>query len=165
MEIGGPLSRRADFFDVAAHGIVGLHLGEDHVRVAENDGKHVVEIVGDAARQPSHGFHLLRVAELLLLLTECLFGLLAASRLAMKRRRASRHARLELRLKLAKAPVRLLNLLRSPVHFDLHLPGARSQLFGHPVALVAALLEADELGDVFHTVDDVRDCTIGPTHG
>ncbi len=36
----------------------------EHVRVAEDDGQDVVEVEGDAAGEPAHRFHLLRLAEL-----------------------------------------------------------------------------------------------------
>ena len=44
----------------------GAHAVHDDVRVAEDGGEQVVEVVGDAASESTHRFHLLRVAEQLL---------------------------------------------------------------------------------------------------
>ena len=47
------------------------------------------------------------------------------------------------------------DLLRPPVDLDFHLAGPRAQRFGQSLLLGAALLEANEVGDVLDAVDDV----------
>ena len=56
----------ADLLDILALRVAGGQVAQQQLCVAENGGQQVVEVVGDAARQLAHGFHLLRLAELLL---------------------------------------------------------------------------------------------------
>ena len=47
-------------------GVVGAEILEQQVAVARDHREQVVEIVGDAAGEPTHGLHFLRLKELLL---------------------------------------------------------------------------------------------------
>ena len=58
-------------------GLVRLSISHGQLRMAEDHAQHVVEIVGDPARQTSHGFHLLGLVQPLLQLLLLQFGLLA----------------------------------------------------------------------------------------
>ena len=64
-EAGGAVGGFLHFFHAGAQRIAGLHLVEHQLAVAFDDGEQVVEVVGHAAGQPAHRFHLLRLAELL----------------------------------------------------------------------------------------------------
>ena len=77
-ELGGAIGGAVDLLGVGAARIVGAHPVDDDVGVAEDRGEQVVEVVSDAAGQPSHGFHLLRVTEQLLelhALAQCIVAL------------------------------------------------------------------------------------------
>ena len=54
----------------------------DHVRVADDRGEQVVEVVRDAAGEPADRFHLLRLAELLFAIVERPARLPVAQRVA-----------------------------------------------------------------------------------
>ena len=56
--------------------MLGGELVESEVAVAVDGGEEVVEVVRDPARETSDGLHLRGVTELLLRLTQRLFGLL-----------------------------------------------------------------------------------------
>src|SRR5262249_5227698 len=73
---GGSLAGFADFLEVRAEGIPRLQDGGCDCRVAENDRKQVVEVVGDAAGHPSDGLHFLRLPKLLFSLSQCIDGAL-----------------------------------------------------------------------------------------
>ena len=60
----------------------------------------------------------------------------------------------ELLVRGAQLAVGVGDLLRAPVNLDLHLAGPRAQRFGQVLLLDAALLDANEVGDVFDPVDD-----------
>ncbi len=49
-----------------------MHIRKDNLSIAQNRGKHVVEVVGYTACEPSHNLHLLGLEELVLHLQ--LFG-------------------------------------------------------------------------------------------
>ena len=55
----------ANLFHVPPFRVPRWKIPEQELRVAEDGGEQVVEIVGDATRELAHGFHLLRLPELL----------------------------------------------------------------------------------------------------
>src|SRR5438876_10580026 len=61
-----PVCGLADFLGVVAARVTGGQVFEQQVDVARDRGEDVVEVVRDAAGQPAHRFHLLRLAQLLL---------------------------------------------------------------------------------------------------
>ena len=63
-EVGGALGRLPDFLQVGVERLRRVHLLQRQLRVAEDHAQHVVEIVGHAAGQPAHGFHLLGLGQL-----------------------------------------------------------------------------------------------------
>ena len=64
-EVGRASGGLADLHrDRRAAGADRVHLLQGQLRIAEDDAEHVVEIVGHAAGQPAHGFHLLGLEEL-----------------------------------------------------------------------------------------------------
>jgi hypothetical protein len=63
---GRPVRGPADQLDVPAERVVLGQLVEQKRAPAADHRQQVVEVVGDAARQPAHGLHLLRVEQLLL---------------------------------------------------------------------------------------------------
>jgi hypothetical protein len=65
-EARGAVGRLADLGGVLAARVARGEVFEQQVGVARDGGEDVVEIVRDPARQPAHGFHLLRLPELLL---------------------------------------------------------------------------------------------------
>jgi hypothetical protein len=58
---GGAIGRLEHLFGAATQWIERRKIVEDHAVVAGDHGQHIVEIVRHAARQPSHGFHFLRL--------------------------------------------------------------------------------------------------------
>jgi len=62
----GPLGHVVDLEDVYAPLVVGVKTIGQHVRVAQDGREVVVEVVRHSAGEQAHGFHLLRLAELLL---------------------------------------------------------------------------------------------------
>ncbi len=64
-QAGGALAGSPDLLDRREVLGVGAQLGRQQLRVAENCGQQVVEVVGDAARELSDRIHLLSYAELL----------------------------------------------------------------------------------------------------
>ena len=63
---GGALGRLLDLIDLGAHRVaLGQALG-DQLPVPGDDVQQIIEVVGDPARQPADGFHLLRLPKLLL---------------------------------------------------------------------------------------------------
>ena len=73
-ELRRAAARLPDLLDVLPAGVVGRQVVEHHLAVAEDRAQQIVEVVGDAAGQPAHRFHLLRLAELLLRLPERFLG-------------------------------------------------------------------------------------------
>ena len=69
--------------DVAARRIVVRQLLEQQVGVAEDRGQDVVEVVRDPAGQPTHGFHLVRLPQLLLAGAQRFLGRLPLRDVAM----------------------------------------------------------------------------------
>ncbi len=65
-QIGGAARRLGHLLDVAPDFVVLGEPRQGEVAVTDDRGEKVVEVVGDAAGQESHRFHLLRLAELLL---------------------------------------------------------------------------------------------------
>lgn len=65
-EGGSALGCRDDFLGVMADGFWGLRVALDHLGVALDDGKEVVEIVGDAACELTDGFSFLDLSEVCL---------------------------------------------------------------------------------------------------
>ena len=65
-EVCGPLSSSLDLLEVGAQRVFRPQAREDQVRVAEDHGEHVVEVVCHAAREPPDGLHLLRLTKLVL---------------------------------------------------------------------------------------------------
>jgi len=63
---GCPLRGAPDLLDVAPPPILVLQIAEQQLAAARHDGEQVVEVVGDAAGEPSDRLHLLRLAELFL---------------------------------------------------------------------------------------------------
>ena len=63
---GAAVGGLADLGDVAADRTRLLDVLGDHVRVADDGGQQVVEVVGDAAGEPADRLHLLRVTQLLI---------------------------------------------------------------------------------------------------
>ena len=53
-----------DLFDVFSVLVIGFHAQEHQLRPPENGHQHVVEVVGDATRQPPDRFDLLGLEEL-----------------------------------------------------------------------------------------------------
>src|SRR5450432_3537560 len=72
-ELSGPFPGLPDLLDGLVHRIIWLELDKNQRRITEDDGKYIVEVVSDAAGQPPHGFHFLRLPELLLCLAKCAF--------------------------------------------------------------------------------------------
>ncbi len=66
VRIARALARRDDLRERLAHGVAGGKLARGELGEAEDDREHVVEIVGDAAREQTDGLHLLRLPQLLL---------------------------------------------------------------------------------------------------
>ena len=64
-----------DLLDVRAARIAGVEAVEEQVRVAEDRGQHVVEVVRDAAGEAADRLHLLRLAQLHLARAQRLLGL------------------------------------------------------------------------------------------
>ena len=62
----GVLRGAVDLFDMAAKGAVGRELLQRQFAEAENGGQHVIEVVGDSAREPSNRLHLLGLAQFFL---------------------------------------------------------------------------------------------------
>ena len=73
-EVGGVLRRAHDLLDVGSQRTVRFQLVEHELAEPENGREVVVEIVGNAACQASEGFHLLRLAQLLLAVQQRLLG-------------------------------------------------------------------------------------------
>ena len=73
-QVGGPLARFLDLQHVAPAGMVGVEAVEQQVRVPEDGGEDVVEVVCDAARQPSDRLHLQRLPELHVALPQRVFA-------------------------------------------------------------------------------------------
>ena len=65
-ERGRAQGRLLHLADLAQQLVLGSQLPLDHLAVAQDRGQDVVEVVGHAPGEPPHGFHLLRLAELLL---------------------------------------------------------------------------------------------------
>ena len=63
-ERSGALGRAPDLLDVGTGADRRAELVEQQIRVAEDRGQDVVEVVRDAAGEPAHRFHLLRLAQL-----------------------------------------------------------------------------------------------------
>ncbi len=59
----GPLGRLLNLANVLALGTVGRELIERQLAVPLDEHQEVIEVVGDAARHPTHGLHLLRLAD------------------------------------------------------------------------------------------------------
>ena len=57
-QVGRANRRLAHLQDVGMELLVRIHLLERQLRMPEDHAEHVVEVVGDAARQPADGFHL-----------------------------------------------------------------------------------------------------------
>src|ERR1043166_8776870 len=57
------LGRLLDLADHRAQVLVGQHVALEEVHPAQDDGEHVVEVVGDAAREPADRLHPLGLAE------------------------------------------------------------------------------------------------------
>ncbi len=76
-KIGGPLRRFPDFQQMGVKGLVRSGISHGQLRMAQDHAQHVIEIVGDPAGQPSHGFHLLGLVQPLLQLLLLQLGLLA----------------------------------------------------------------------------------------
>ena len=62
----GALGGAPDLLDVGARRMIRRHFAERELRVAGDRGQRVVQVVGDAARQPADRFHLLRLPQLIL---------------------------------------------------------------------------------------------------
>ena len=62
---GSPIRGAHDLEDILAPGVIVVEAGDEELAVAADRGQEVVEVVGDAAGQPSDRFELLRVQELL----------------------------------------------------------------------------------------------------
>ena len=73
-ELRRAAARLPDLLDVVPAGVVRRQVVEHHLAVAEDRAQQIVEVVGDAAGQPAHRFHLLGLAELLLRLPERFLG-------------------------------------------------------------------------------------------
>ncbi len=65
-QVGGALGGDQDLVEIHLRRILGVDPLLGALGVAEDDAQHVVEIVRDAAREPSDALHLLRLHELLL---------------------------------------------------------------------------------------------------
>ena len=64
-ERGGTPGGIADLCDVVLEWVIAANFLEQHIGVAENDGEEIVEVVGDAARQPADRIQLLGLEILL----------------------------------------------------------------------------------------------------
>ena len=63
-EVGGALGGLADFLEIVMERLGRVHLVQGQLRMAEDHAQHVVEIMGHAAGQPAHRFHLLGLLKL-----------------------------------------------------------------------------------------------------
>ena len=63
-EVGGALGGFADLHQVVMERPGRIHLRERQLRMPDDHPQHVVEVVGHAASQPPHRFHLVGLAEL-----------------------------------------------------------------------------------------------------
>ena len=79
------LRRSTNLLHVAPGQIVGCQLLQQQVRVSEDRRQYVVEIVRDAARQPSHGLHLVGLPQAFLARTERILSFPAVGDVAMIR--------------------------------------------------------------------------------
>ncbi len=73
-EVRGSLTGLADFLEIVAHAVIALQIDQHELAVAQDDGKDVVEVMSNAAREPAHGFHFLRLPKLLLRFAQRLLG-------------------------------------------------------------------------------------------
>jgi hypothetical protein len=64
-ETAGLARSSQDLYQLLMPRIFGRSAIHEHSRVAADHGQQIIEIVGNAAGQPSHGFHFLRLAKLL----------------------------------------------------------------------------------------------------
>ena len=71
---GGAVGRALDFLDVLAAAIVHRQSIQQKIRIAEDRGEDVVEVVRDAAGKTADRLHLLRLAQLRLAQAERGFG-------------------------------------------------------------------------------------------
>src|SRR5690606_40933015 len=65
-ELTGVLGGPGDLREIGAERAVRVEAAGDELRVAQDHGEHVVEVVGDAPGELPHRFHLLGLAELFL---------------------------------------------------------------------------------------------------
>jgi hypothetical protein len=63
-QLGRPHGRPADLLDARTERLIGVHLLDGQLRVSEDHAQHVVEVMGDPARQAAHRFHLLGLVEM-----------------------------------------------------------------------------------------------------
>ena len=71
------LAADLDLLDIGPVGVVGLQILQQEGTVAQNSRQHVVEVVGDASREPADRLHFLRLAQLRL-------GLVALRQVVMR---------------------------------------------------------------------------------
>ncbi len=53
-----------DQFELAVHGVLGIHLHQEQVRIADDAGQDIVQIMGHAGSQGADGFHFLGAQQL-----------------------------------------------------------------------------------------------------
>ena len=73
----GPVGRSGDRGDVGAQGVLRGQAAQQDRAMPDHDGEQVVEIVGDAAGQPAHHLHLVRLPQLRLRFVQGRLGPLA----------------------------------------------------------------------------------------
>jgi len=76
-QAGGALGRALDLIEVLIGGIVGLVTGEHELAAPDDHGEHIVEVVRDAAREPSDRLDLLELPHLALALAQDVLGAVA----------------------------------------------------------------------------------------
>jgi hypothetical protein len=150
-QLRGSQPGRADLRRLDAHRVLCLEVAQHQVRVADDHGEEVVEIVRDASGELSDGVHLLRVAEL---------------RLARaKGGRPCLDAGLELGLPCAELLVRRLDLLGAAEHLGVHPARDGLEVLADRVEPHLLPLQLDELGDVLDAMDEVPDRAVRAEHG
>ena len=81
-EATGTLASFPDLRNILRQWVARAKRLEEELGVSVDDSQEVVEVVGDATRQPADGLHLERLAQLLFTVAQCLLCLQSAAALA-----------------------------------------------------------------------------------